>query len=320
MIMTLTPNPALDVTYRTPEIRLGQVNRVSVTSTPGGKGVNVARVLAQLGHDVACAGFLGGSTGDQLRELLAPTGLTEHWTTIAGATRTTVGVVEDSGEATMFNEGGPTVDAADWRRLTDTLLGALSAGDVLTISGSLPPGSVGADLPKLLNALHSHGVLTLVDTSGPGLLDAARAGAVVLKPNHHELLESTGTADVVVGAAELLALGAHAVVVSQGEDGVTLVLPGDGDDGGCRVWRAKPTEVLVGNPTGAGDAAVAALALALAEHGDGLALASALSQHLPDVVALSGAAVLAPVAGVVDLPAFTRMRDAITVEETHAAL
>lgn len=317
--MTLTPNPALDVTYRTPRIEVGHVNRVAVTRAPGGKGVNVARVLAQLGHEVTCAGFLAGETGAQLRQLLVGAGVDERWVLIAGETRTTVAVVEDSGAATMFNEPGPGIEAADWDRLTASVLEVLGAGDVLTISGSLPPGTGPADLPGLLGAVHARGVRTIVDTSGPGLLDAARAGAVVLKPNHHELLESTGEPDVVRAAVRLLRLGAHVVVVSQGEDGVTLMRGEPGDAaGGFRVWHARPSQVLVGNPTGAGDAAVAALALAL--HESGSDVGQALSTRLPDVVALSGAAVLTPVAGEVDLNAFERMRALIVTEESHAVI
>ena len=318
MILTLTANPALDVTYRLAALEVGGVNRVLPSLAPGGKGVNVARVLARLGHTVTCTGFLGGEPGVRLRALLAESAVTQDWVEIDGETRSTINVLEESGVSTMLNEPGPAVTDAEWATLHERVSAMLNPSDVLVISGSMPPGTGARALTDLLADASARGAHTLVDTSGQSLLAAARAGVTLLKPNHHELLEATGARTVTEGARHLLDLGAGAVVVSCGADGVRVF--GDRLD-----LRARPTQVLHGNPTGAGDAAVAALALAL----DGLesppvgslrtALAEALRGHLPDVVALSGAAVLSPVAGDVDLAAYARMRALITVEENHDA-
>ncbi|UNX55180.1 hexose kinase [Georgenia sp. TF02-10] len=312
MILTLTPNPAVDVTYTLPAVRLGEVNRVtSVTEAAGGKGVNVARVLAQLGHPVTATGFLGGDTGVLLRRLLDGSGVTQRWLDVPQRTRRTTTLVDAAG-ATLLNEPGPRLDPGAWADLAALLTTSVGAGDVVVVSGSTPPGAPDQALPTLLAAAAGRGARTLVDTSGAGLLAAADAGADLLKPNEHELAEATGAVDPVTGARALIDRGAGAVVVSCGAAGLVAVVA----DGAARpAWRARPAEVLSGNPTGAGDAAVAALALAL--HADE-PLATGLPAHLPDAVALSGAAVLAPVAGAVDLTAYRRMRAAITVEELDA--
>ncbi|GAA4421360.1 1-phosphofructokinase family hexose kinase [Georgenia halophila] len=315
MILAVTPNPALDLTYTVPALEVGAVHRVqSVAEAPGGKGVNVARVLTQLGETVTCAGFLGGATGRAVADRLDAAGIAQAWIPIDAETRRTVNVVDAAG-ATLLNEPGPTLDAGAWERLTGRASELLGAGDVLTVSGSLPPGSPDGALPSLVRAAAAREALVVVDTSGPGLLAAAAAGAHVLKPNEDELLRATGADDVLAGAAELIDAGAAAVLVSQGSAGALLVVRGPG---GRRACRCRPAEVLQGNPTGAGDAAVAAIARALSGADAGAPLDVVLARSLPDVVALSGAAVLAPTAGAVDLDAYGRMTATVRTEEIRA--
>ncbi|HIZ34609.1 MAG TPA: 1-phosphofructokinase family hexose kinase [Candidatus Ruania gallistercoris] len=308
MIVTLTPNPAVDVTYTVPQLQHGRVHRVQqVVESAGGKGVNVARVLAALGRPVCATGFLGGAAGETLEDLLLSEPVEQAWTLVSGQTRRTVNVVDER-DATIFNERGPQVTSHDWGRLTAGVLARLAAGDVLAVSGSTPPGTGDGDLSALVRSAVELGAAVVADTSGPGLLEVAAAGPACLKPNEEELLAATGAADVLTGARSLLARGAEAVLVSRGADGVLLVT-------GEEHWAARPAETLTGNPTGAGDAAVAALAVALADGARG----ADLSAHLGEVVALSGAAVLRPTAGEVDLEAYARMLPTIQTEEIDAA-
>lgn len=307
MILTITPNPAIDVTYHVPGARWGEVNRVeTVREAPGGKGVNVARVLRQLGDAVTCTGFLGGETGDRLSALL--TGVEQRWVRVPHPTRRTTAIVDTTG-VTLFNEPGSPVPASAWDELRSVVCELAGTGDVVTVSGSLPVGTIGDAVAGVVHAARSRGARVVVDTSGPGLRAAARAGATVLKPNRDELREVTGIADVAEAAATLLDDGADAVVASLGEDGVLACARADGRR---HAWRARPPRVLAGNPTGAGDAAVAALARAL--HGDPGPTGTVLAENLADVVALSAAAVLRPVAGEVDVDAYRRMRAAIPVD------
>ncbi|SED93173.1 tagatose 6-phosphate kinase [Ruania alba] len=300
----------MDVTYAVPHLNHGEVHRVQqVTDSAGGKGVNVARVLAGLGREVSCSGFLAGVMGEHLQDLLDADQVEQAWTLVAGETRRTVTIVDDDGVqgATLFNEPGPTVTARDWDRLTRAVLAGLDGAGVLVISGSTPPGTSDGDLPALVRAAVGRGIPVIVDTSGPALLAVAAEEPVVLKPNVDEVREATGIDDPIAAARDLIDRGAGAVLVSCGSQGVLLVTA----DG---AWRARPPEVITGNATGAGDAAVAALAMAVADGARGADLAA----HLPAVVALSAAAVLMPTAGAADHDAYDRMRPTIQTETIDA--
>lgn len=309
-IHCVTPNPAVDVTYRVSALTVHAVNRINeVTQRPGGKGVNVARLLAARDADVATYGFLGGASGTRLRESLQALqpAIQQRWTTVEAETRLTVAVVDDE-DTTMLNEPGRAVSADEWAQLSSAVTANCRPGDVVTVSGSLPAGSDPAQLAGLVTGCREQGATVIVDTSGPGLVAAAEAGAHVLKPNQHELLEVTGAADIPSGIASLLAAGGQAVVASLGADGLVL---------GTRQGRftASLGRTLTGNPTGAGDALVAALAAGLAGQGD-TDLTTRLARALPRAVAWSAAAVLSPVAGEID----RGIADQLTLEVTSKEL
>ncbi|MDF8263891.1 1-phosphofructokinase family hexose kinase [Luteipulveratus flavus] len=287
MIVTVTPNPALDVTYTLDRLTPGRSHRVQqVVQRAGGKGVNVASVLTQLGYAATVLGPCGGTTGAELRHDLRDRGVLTALTDVEPPTRRTVTVVEADSTATVLNEPG-RLSAHEWDEVAARVRTVLREPvEVLVASGSLPRGAPEDAYADLVAEARSAGVPCIVDTSGPPLLAAVAAGPDVVKPNQHELAEVTGTDDPAAGARELQGLGARTVVVSRGRDGVLVVTP----DGAS--YAARPREPLQGNPTGAGDAAVAALAAGL------------LEQPWPDlvrtVVGWSSAAVLAPVAGMVD--------------------
>jgi 1-phosphofructokinase family hexose kinase len=235
---------------------------------------------------VLVLGLAGGATGDAVRADLEASGLAHDLVPSAGETRRTVTVVGGD-EATLLGEPGPAVAPREWAALESRIPGA----DVLVVSGSLPPGVDGEAVAGLVARVSARGVPVIVDTSGPALpLAAPHAWAV--KPNAEELAEVTGTDDPVAGARML---GAPAVVVSLGEDGLVAVAGGE-------VHRAAPPRRVSGNPTGAGDAVVAALA-AGAAGGE-----VSWPVLLADAAALSAAAVLAPVAGSFDAAAYEGFR------------
>ncbi|BBJ42911.1 hypothetical protein SSPO_056290 [Streptomyces antimycoticus] len=162
MILTVTLNTALDVTYRVPELRPHATHRVTeVTERPGGKGLNVARVLAALGHDTVVTGFVGGVTGAVLRQLLggialpgtgpkAPHGtITDALVPIAGTTRRTIGVVDaTTGDTTQLNEPGPNVTTPEWSTFMDAYGRLLREASAVALCGSLPPGSRSGRTPS----------------------------------------------------------------------------------------------------------------------------------------------------------------------------
>lgn len=294
MIVTVTLNPALDLTYTVDALVPHATHRVAaVAERPGGKGLNVARVLHALGEPVLATGLLGGATGRRAGELLAGLGVPAAFVPIAGETRRTVAVA-DHDDATGFWEPGPAVTAEEWQRFTGHLRDLLAEADVVTLSGSLPPGIPADAYATLTRLAHAAGARVVLDTSGEALRHGLAAGPDLAKPNAAEL------AGLFPGArpADVLARGARAVVVSYGPEGL-LALTGQG------AWRAAPPERVGGNPTGAGDACVAALARGLR---DGTAWPALLT----DAVALSAAAVSAPVAGAVDIATYQRLRAAVT--------
>lgn len=291
MILTVTPNPAVDVTYVVGDLRRGESHRVtSVSRRPGGKGINVARVLHALGEQVAVLAPLGGPSGDYVADALAAEGITVLDVPIDGETRQTVTVVD--GEATVLNEPGPPMTEAEYAALLAAVEAALPHASVLVVSGSSPAGAPEDLQARMVSAARVAGVPVIVDASGPALLRAVEEGPSAIKPNAEELLEATGSDDVL-GAARLLAgRGVGCVVASLGHEGLLAVTTGD-----C--WRVDPVPGVSGNPTGAGDAAVAGLARALAAgHGWDAAITEA--------GALGAAAVLSEVAGEVDLAAYRR--------------
>nr|WTB28676.1 1-phosphofructokinase family hexose kinase [Streptomyces sp. NBC_00830] len=306
MILTGTLNAALDVTYAVDRLQPRTSHLVDTTyARAGGKGINVARVLAPLGHPTAVTGLAGGPTGGLLREELRTAGLRDELVPIVGESRRTLTVVSrDDGDATVFNESGPQVRPAEWESFTARFAALVRGAAVVVLSGSLPPGLPSDAYASLIRMAAEAGAATVVDTSGPALLDALGAAPDVVKPNAAELTAVTARKDVASAAAELRALGARAVVASCGPDGVHAVTPRG-------AWRAAPPEQLTGNPTGAGNACVAALAA-------GLATGAPWPPILREAVALSAAAVPCPMAGDIDAATHRRFRTTVSVEEVHA--
>jgi tagatose 6-phosphate kinase len=302
MILTVTLNTALDVTYHVPALTPGATHRVEPTGArAGGKGVNVARVLHALGHDVLVTGFAGGDTGRAIRADLAAAGIREALVEPAAPARRTVTVVsEQDGAATAFNEPGPRLSIEDWAWFAARYHELASRADVVVLSGSLPPGLPDHAYAQLLGATATPAIL---DTSGCPLLESLAARPGVIKPNADELAV-TGLTEPFAAARRLREQGAGAVVASLGAAGLLAVT-------GAGSWRAAAPEALRGNPTGAGDACVAALAA-------GLAAGSDWPPVLADAVALSAAAVACPLAGDVDLDTYRRLVPRVSVEETHA--
>jgi tagatose 6-phosphate kinase len=306
MILTVTPNVALDITYRVDRLTPGSSHRVrEVRERAGGKGINVARVLHALGHDTMVLGLVGGAMAAAVTADLARDGLAHELISVEGPTRRSVAVVDASnGEATLFNEPGPRASAASWDDLEARLTARLPAAAVLVVSGSLPPGAGDDACARLVRLAAAHRVTVLVDTVGEALLQAAAAGADVVKANAGELLDTTGLADAAAAATALRRRGAKAVVASFGAAGMTAFTPGGS-------WRAAPPTRIVGNPTGAGDAAAAAPVA-------GAVAGAPWPDRLRDAVALSAAAVIQPTAGSVDLQHYRGFVPQIVVEEHHA--
>lgn len=290
MILTVTPNPAIDLTYRVAALEIGQTHRVSPPAVrAGGKGLNVARVIAQTGGAAFALTTAGGPAGLRLAEDLEASGIPSELVPVAAPTRSSVALVEDgTGLATILNESGSPLTAAEWTALRDAAERLAVPATAVTGSGSLPPEAPAEFYAELVQLARFHSVPSVIDATGTALLLAAEAGATAIKPNRRELAETVGSDDPVAGARTLLDAGAGLVLVSLGAEGMLAVAPG------IAPIAARLPEPLRGNPTGAGDAAVAAVASALA---NGETDPSALLRR---ATAWSAAAVLAPLAGELD--------------------
>ncbi len=311
VILTVTLNTALDLTYRVPALTPHASHRVTeVRERPGGKGLNVARVLAALGHDVTVTGFAGGDTGRVLRERLAADGprVTDALAEVAGATRRTLAVADAStGDTTQFNEPGPAITPAEWTAFLDTYDGLVRTPGThaVALCGSLPPGVPVGAYALLVRAARAARVPVLLDTSGEPLRRGVAARPDIVKPNADELAELTGSHEPGQATRDARRRGAHTVVASLGADGLLAVTP----EG---TWQARPPAVVRGNPTGAGDSAVAGLLSGLAE---GLPW----PERLARAVALSAATVAAPVAGEYDARTYEDLLPRVTVTDRAAA-
>jgi tagatose 6-phosphate kinase len=318
MIVTVTLNPALDLTYSVDALVPHGVHRVAAaTERAGGKGVNVARVLHAIGEPVLATGLLGGATGERVTDLLAADGVPASFTEIAGETRRTVAIA-DQLDATGFWEPGPRITAAEWSVMLSHYRELLQKAAVVALCGSLPPGVPLDGYAVMIRLAASAGVPTVLDTSGEPLRHGLAAAPTLAKPNAAELAElltalpatpiPTEAADAagesIASLAELVRVVAPgAVVVSRGPLGLVAVTR----DG---VWAGGPPVPMNGNSTGAGDAVVAALAR-------GLRAGTPWPALVADAVALSTAAVAVPVAGAVDHGVYRRTLPLVTVTESE---
>ncbi|WP_030769535.1 1-phosphofructokinase family hexose kinase [Streptomyces sp. NRRL F-2664] len=302
MILTVTLNTALDVTYRVPRLLPHASHRVTaVTERPGGKGLNVARVLAALGHKVTATGFAGGPVGAVVRAMLAASpGVVDALVPCTGTSRRTLAVVDEaSGDTTQFNEPGPPITPAEWARFLTHYEELAAGARAVALCGSLPPGVPVGAYAVLVRVARAAGVPVLLDTSGEALRRGVAARPEIIKPNAAELAELTGSRDPLPATRDARRRGAHAVVTSLGPGGLLAATA-------AGTWQAAPPRPLSGNPTGAGDSAVAGLLSALAEDLD-------WPDRLTRAVALSAATVLSPVAGEFDPRTYEEVRGSVKV-------
>jgi tagatose 6-phosphate kinase len=220
MILTVTLNTALDITYRVRELRPYASNRVtSVTERPGGKGLNVARVLAALGHEVTVTGFTGGPTGRAVQEQLAATpAVFDALVPASGSTRRTIAVIDETAgaaqptDATQLNEPGPQITPAEWFAFQDVYEGLLPSVSVVALCGSLPPGVPVGAYADLIRTARAADVPVLLDTSGEPLRRGVAARPDLVKPNAGELAELTGSHEPLQATRDARRRGARAVV------------------------------------------------------------------------------------------------------------
>ena len=262
MIYTVTLNPALDKTVEIPGMALDTVNRVtSMRIDPGGKGINVSKVIAKLGGESCAVGILGGESGRTLLAALEREGLRTHFRFVEGQTRTNLKIIDRALHTnTDINEPGLTVSPANLDALLRDLLGMVHEGDIVVLAGSLPQGAPQDTYRVWTAACREKGARVCLDADGVLLAEGLKAAPYLIKPNEDELSRLVGhrltdTDELIAEGRRLLKGGVTRVVISLGERGALYLRRNE-------VLYAEGLSVPVGSTVGAGDSVVAALAYA----------------------------------------------------------
>ncbi|HHF3032572.1 TPA: 1-phosphofructokinase [Vibrio diabolicus] len=278
-VVTITLNPALDLTGSVNELNVGSVSLVQQSNLhAAGKGVNVAKVLSDLGADVTVTGFLGKDNPELFHQLFNDIGVKNEFVEVQGATRINVKLVEASGNVSDINFPGVQVTADEIARFEETLFRLAKTHDYFVLAGSLPGGVTAEQCAAWIKALHQQDKKVLFDSSKAALKSGIEAHPWLIKPNDEELGDFVGehleTPEQCQAAAQTLSdKGIENIVVSMGADGVMWLNQGE--------WlRAQPPRMNVVSTVGAGDTLVAGLCwghMQLMPKNDLLRFATALS-------------------------------------------
>ncbi|MCC8139322.1 MAG: 1-phosphofructokinase [Lachnospiraceae bacterium] len=263
MIYTVSLNPALDKTVEIPSLSIDSVNRITAIRTdPGGKGINVSKVIQKLGGRSVAMGILGGAVGHSIENALKEQEIECDFLFVDGETRTNLKIIDPvSHTNTDLNEPGLTVSPDILEQILERLTARLLPGDLVILSGSLPVGAPQDTYYGWVKTCREAGARTLLDVDGKLLAAGMQASPYLIKPNNHELQAALGksleTKEALADAARSLMeqYGIKKVVVSMGGEGALYV---NGDE----TIYAEGLPVPVGSTVGAGDSVVAALAIA----------------------------------------------------------
>lgn len=261
MILTITTNPAVDINYKLEELELDTVNRVAnVLKSAGGKGINVTRVLRQLGEKTAATGFLGGTLGAFIREELNHIGVEDYFVPIQGETRNCIAILHE-GQQTEILESGPEISAEEESRFVKDFSKTIEMVHLVTISGSLPKGLSNSFYTQLIQIANEHKKPVLLDVKGQLLATTLNAGVkpYLIKPNEEEIqdllnvnIEKEDGLLEAIQSADLLQ-DVPWVVVTMGSKGALIRNEGS-------FYKVTIPTVEAKNPVGSGDSVIAGFA------------------------------------------------------------
>ncbi|HEM5030221.1 TPA: tagatose-6-phosphate kinase [Streptococcus suis] len=264
MILTITLNPSVDIAYQLDTFHLDTVNRVeNVQKTAGGKGLNVTRVLKQIGEDVVATGFIGGDFGSYVKKQLTQNDVKNSFVEIGGETRNCIAVLHD-GQQTEILEQGPTIQEHEALNFIEHLEIILNNVDVVVISGSLPKGLASNYYVEIVELCKKCGVAVVLDCSGEALKNVleSQQKPTVIKPNTEELSQLIGK-EVTDDIQEL-----KSVLSGQLFQGIDWIVVSLGAQGAFakhndKFYRVRIPKIKVVNPVGSGDSTVAGIAAGL---------------------------------------------------------
>lgn len=262
LITTITLNPSIDIRYVIDSFRKGGVFRVKeVQRTPGGKGLNVARVINRIGEPVVTTGFLGVENGEFIKECLNRLAIPSSFIRIEGQTRNCVAILSCDGSQTEVLEPGPEISNIEIERFYERYKELIKRSSIISASGSLPK-NVPIDMYKnLITLAKKKGIKFILDASGQALIEGIKALPYLIKPNKEELEAIVGVKinreeDFIMWGKELCNNGIEIVVVSLGAEGSVVFHKKS-------MYRVKVPKIEIVNPVGSGDAMVAGFAVAI---------------------------------------------------------
>lgn len=255
MIYTVTLNPSIDYVIKVDKLTTGNINRVNEEHVyPGGKGINVTRILKSLDNDNIALGFVSGFTGDYIINSLQELNLKSDFIKVKeGFTRINVKVKSE--EETEINGQGPKISKEELNQFYK-VIDKLVDGDILILSGSIPSCLDERLYESIMKKVEDRDIKVIVDATKNLLLNVLKYKPFLIKPNNHELaemfnVELNSTEDVVFYARKLKEMGAQNVLISMGKDGALLVTEND------EVFASNVAKGEVVNSVGAGDSMVA---------------------------------------------------------------
>jgi 6-phosphofructokinase 2 len=268
MIATVTLNPSLDKIVTVEELVVDEANRwTSLRRDPGGKGINVSRVVHELGGETIAYGFIGGIDGETLKHLLQQQKVPFDFTPIEGEIRSNFIITDlKTHRQTRIDAPGPHILNRELKKLIQKITHIKPKPDFIVFAGSVPPG-VPADIYRqLIEKVKSSGIKTVLDSDNQWLKEGIKAKPNVIKPNVHEAEELLETnlkdeAAIVEALKTLVKRGIEIAVISRSKDG--LIIANEE-----KILKVTPPQVEVRSTVGAGDSTVAGLVLKLSQgHG-----------------------------------------------------
>ncbi|CAG7635602.1 1-phosphofructokinase [Paenibacillus allorhizosphaerae] len=307
MITTVTLNAAIDKTYYLPRLEVGKLTRATrLYADPGGKGINVARVIQQLGLPVTATGFVAGSNGDYITRHLGKQGIAHDFVSVDGESRLCLNMIDETtGESTELLEPGPILTAEALDRFKQKLFELARKSYIVCFSGSLPQGVPAAYYAELIALVKAEGAIAFLDTSGEPLLQGVQAVPYFIKPNEHEVYHLFNERPATEGELldklrRLQQSGISLVSVSLGDKGSLSLYDG-------QLYRTAAPKVEAVNTVGCGDAFVAGMAVGLAQQ-------LPVEEMMKLAIASGTANALSERAGNVSLEDVQRLRGQVTVE------
>jgi len=267
MILTITANPSVDISYELENFKIDDVNRTNqVIKDAGGKGIHVGYVLNELGEDVVHSGFVGGALGEYIKNTIKNKGQESRFIDIGEDTRNCIAVLHE-GNQTEILEKGPKITTTEKNDFIEKLDEITKGCDYINVSGSLPNGLNASFYERIIAYAKEKNKFISVDTSGKTLESIINAGVKpdLIKPNESEIGDVLKTEVSKDNLVDILLRepfkDIRYIIASMGKNGAIVKIDN-------KVYKANVPEVEAINPVGSGDSSLAGAIYAISKDKD----------------------------------------------------